>query len=154
LDPGQHALGHLVRRTLEESFYFALVYSRWADDRHWPSFKAGVFGSLPAPLRAVVPVVARRQTRNDLEAQGISRHSPAEVYELGIADLDAVAQILGETDYLLGNKPSSYDAVLYAFVANVLDCPVDSPLRARVASTPAFVAYSERMKAAYYAKRA
>src|SRR4029078_2674909 len=32
LTPEQRALGHLIRRTMEEALYFSVVYARWVDD--------------------------------------------------------------------------------------------------------------------------
>ncbi|WP_437660526.1 glutathione S-transferase family protein [Sorangium sp. So ce1182] len=35
--------------------------ARWADERNWPTFRKVFFGELPAPVRAVLPVVVRRR---------------------------------------------------------------------------------------------
>ena len=47
--------------------------------------------------------------------KGIARHHNEEVYALGKNDLDAIALLLNEKKYYFGDKPSSINAVLYAF---------------------------------------
>ena len=83
--------------------------------------------------------------------QGTGRHTPEEVHALGCADVDAIATILGTKPFLLGDAPSSYDAVLYGFIANVMAFPPRSPISARARSHSNLVAFVERVNAKYWA---
>jgi hypothetical protein len=71
-----------------------------------------------------------------LHNQGTGRHSRDEIYAIGCRDLTAIADLLSDQPYFLGAEPSSVDATAYAFLANVLWAPIDSPLRAHAAKLP------------------
>jgi glutathione S-transferase len=150
LSAAERARGHALRRMLEEHFYWALVYSRWMDDAAWERIVPYYFGAIPAPLRGGLAAVARAGMRKTLRHQGLGRHSAGEVYAAGEADLAAVAEHLGERAYMAGDAPTALDATAYAFVGGVLYPPVDSPLKAYVASRPNLVAYCDRVRAKYY----
>lgn len=152
LTAGEHALGHVVRRTLEESLYWPLIYSRWLEDSSWGDVRALLVPLLPPVIGGFLadgPI--RDGVRKAAFAQGTGRHDRETVYALGGADIDAVGAILGSKPYLLGEDPSSYDAILYAFMANVLAFPTTSPLAARASGHSNLVAYVDRMKSRYWA---
>lgn len=46
-------------------------------------------------------------------AQGIARHSKEQIEAWIIKDLRAIAAILGDNKYLLGDEPSAYDAAFF-----------------------------------------
>ena len=81
----------------------------------------------------------------------MGRHSRDEIYAMGNGDIAAIANVLGERDFLMGDKPSSIDAVGYAFLANLLWAPVASPLKDEAMKHANLQAYCQRMKARYYA---
>jgi glutathione S-transferase len=154
LSPRDHAAGHALRRTLEEHFYWALVYSRWFDERHWPRLAEIFLGSLPGPVRSVAGRVALATMKRTMRAHGIGRHGRDEIMAAGNADLDALAETLGDRPFLFGDTPSSYDAVAHAFLSNTLDVDMETPLSEHARSKPALVDYCARMNARYYAPRA
>jgi glutathione S-transferase len=96
-------------------------------------------------------LLARRSLAQQLHAQGIGRHLPEEIYRIGTADIDALSLLLGNEPYFLGAEPSSVDAAAYAFLANILDVPLDMPLMQAARSHPNLPAYCERMRVRYYA---
>jgi glutathione S-transferase len=106
---------------------------------------------MPPPLRWLVPPLARRGMRASLRGHGMGRHSADEVMAIGCRDITAVADLLGEQAYMLGDTPTSIDASAYAFLANVLWSPVASPIQAHAARRPTLAAYCQRMKSRYYA---
>ena len=71
---------HALRRMLEEHTYFAVLWLRWIDDAAWPATRSAFFGTLPAPLRAVVPALVRRKIRRDVVGQGLGRHARDEIH--------------------------------------------------------------------------
>jgi len=144
LDSAARMRAHLLRRTCEEAFYFPLLYSRWADPAGWRAFKTAAFGTLPAPLRALIPPIARRKVLRQLYEQGTGRHRPDEVYVLAAADLDAIAASLNE--YAVDGRPRSVDATVFAFLANALWGPDEIPLVRHARSLAPIVAYVERMR--------
>lgn len=150
LTSAQRAQGTAILRLLEDSLYWVLLYARWIDDLGWPLTRQAFFGALPAPLRAFIPRLARRSLAQQLHAQGIGRHLPEDIYAIGTADIAALSLLLGDRPYLLGAEPSSVDAAGYAFLANILDVPLDVPLRPAARSHVNLSAYCARMRARYY----
>jgi glutathione S-transferase len=74
-------------------------------------------------------------------------HTPEEIAAIGCADFDALAAQLEGREYLLGDRPSSYDAVALAFLANLLWARVESPVKAHAMGLPVLVDYCDRMMA-------
>ena len=150
LTPAQAAHAHALKRMIEESLYFVLVRLRWMTDDGWPLVKAAYFGAIPAPLRWIVPGVARRQVRRDLHGQGYGRHALSAVDAMGVADVDAIAAALGEEAFLFGS-PSTIDAIAYAFLSALACFPAPSATRDRVQGDPRLTAYITRMRDRYWA---
>jgi len=151
LSPLDRALATAFQRLLEEDLYWAVVHTRWIDDVGWAKTKQAFFGGLPPPLRWILPPLARRGLRAELRGHGMGRHGVDEIHAIGCRDVDAVADFLADKPFLLGVQPSSIDACAYAFLANLLWAPVDSPIQRRAQGRPNLAAYCGRMKARYYA---
>jgi glutathione S-transferase len=79
----------------------------------------------------------------------MGRHSVAEIHAIGCRDVTAVADFLADQPFMLGTAPTSIDAVAYAFLANLLWAPVDSPIRRHAVARPTLEAYCQRMKARF-----
>jgi glutathione S-transferase len=149
LDDAERATALLVQRTLEESLYFTVLWERWVDPAGWRITEPAYFASFPWLVRRLgIPFIRYRMVASS-RAQGIGRKSPEQIREQGIADVRALAGILGQSKYFLG-KPSSVDATAYAFLANVLVPPYESPIRRAALALPRLVNYVERMKTRYY----
>ena len=151
LTPGERARGTAILRLLEDSLYWVLLYARWIDPAGWPLTRRAFFGALPAPLIWFVPLLARRSMAQQLHAQGTGRHQPLEIYGIASADIAALSQLLGDAPYFLGAEPSSVDAAAYAFLANILDVPLDTPLQRAARAHANLAAYCARMRERYYA---
>jgi glutathione S-transferase len=151
LTPIQHAMGYLAAKTMEESFYWVMMHDRWLTDSGWDTTKPAFFAELPPIVRSILPGVLRKATRKQCKAQGYGRHTVAEIADIGKADLNAVSTIMGNNDFLLGDKPSSYDATVYAFVGNTVDGPYDAPTTHHARLVDNLVAYCKRMKQTYFA---
>jgi glutathione S-transferase len=150
LDTRQRALALAIQRTFEESLYWAAVYSRWIDDAGFAVTEKAAFSRMKFPLRQIVPVMARRGLRKELHGHGMGRHSRDEIYAIGCRDINALAELLGDQAFFLGAQPASIDATGYAFFANLLWVPIDSPLRDQAARHANIEAYCQRMKARYF----
>jgi glutathione S-transferase len=150
LNVKQKAVTLAFTRVLDEHLYWSQIYVRWLDPVGWARTKADFFTLLPAPLRLFVPTLARRGMKQQFWGQGMGRHSPEEIYSLANADLDALADWLGEQPFFHGETPSSLDAVAYAYLANLLWTPFDSPVKSHAAALPRFEDFCLRMKAKYY----
>jgi glutathione S-transferase len=122
----------MIRRTLDD-LYWVMSYSRWKDPQFWPLFRAAMLGA-HASLTAEGMEAAQTFNFQRYHYQGIGRYEPQDVYKRGIADLSAVAGLIGEGGFLFGPQPTSIDAGLYGFVANIYFYDIDTPLKRFVAS--------------------
>lgn len=150
LSPARRATGHLIRRTFEENLYWVGLYMRWLDEGGWGAIQEPYFGHLSGLGRWAVPSLVRAGMRATLHLQGMGRHSRDEVYALGSADLSAVSLLLGDERYFGGDEPSSVDAVVYGFLANLYWVPIESPLKEHARSLPNLLAHAERVRERYY----
>jgi glutathione S-transferase len=105
---------------------------------------------VPSLLRGMVAGSARKQTTGRTATQGLGRQPRSEVVGTCKKLVDALAEQLGDKPFFCGDKPTTYDATVYAFTAGVL-CPAfDNELRKHAATKKNLVAYEERLKAKYW----
>jgi glutathione S-transferase len=71
--------------------------------------------------------------------QGIGRYAPDAAYARGLADLGVIADLVPADGYVHGAKPTSVDAGIYGFIANIHFYEIDTPLKRFVASRPNLV---------------
>jgi glutathione S-transferase len=150
LDEVQRAQGLVITRLFEEHLYWAVLHDRWISATGWELTRQAFFGGLSWPLRAIVPLVARRGMRAELRGHGMGRHLPEQIHALGVADVDALATLLGDKTYFLGEQPTSTDAVAAAFLANVLMVPLETPIKSAAAGHRKLTAYCQRMAQQYF----
>jgi glutathione S-transferase len=143
--------GHMLRRMLEESTYWHIIHERWAREEGWQSYKPIFLGIFPPVVGHVVVPAIRRKVIQALRAHGLGRHRPEEILELGKADVSAVATMLGDKPFLFGEQPTSFDAVVYAFIASITAFPVDSAFKRYTQEQQNLVRYVERCHQRYYA---
>jgi glutathione S-transferase len=150
MNAAQRAVALAFQRLLEENLYWALVYTRWVEPQGWQLTKAAFFGKLPAPLKWLIPPLARRGIIKELHGHGMGRHSREEILDIGKRDIDALADFLADKPYFMGEQPSSLDACAYAFLANLVWPPVESELKRQTQKYPQLEAYCQRMRSRYY----
>jgi len=150
LTPQQKAQALALQRMLEEHLYWTVLYSRWVEPANWLILKQEFFGKLPFPLQKLIPALIRKRVIKDLHAHGTGRHSSQELYQLGLADLAAVQATLADQAYVLGQEPTSIDASVYAFLVNIMEVPIASPLKDYAKKQTNFVDYCARMKKRFY----
>lgn len=146
----QQALAHLYTKALEESLYWCLVYSRWADDKTWLLSKEAFFGSVPRFIRTPIAGLLRKRVVKNLYGQGISRHSHEEVLLIAEQTLNAFSCMLGDNDYFFGDQISSFDATAYSVLCQFIVVNYDSDFNQLAKSHTNLVRYCERIKSLYY----
>jgi len=149
LTSGEYAQGILLQRMFEEEIYFHIVYDRWHAPEGWALTAPAYFGSLPWAVRRLVVPMIRRRVIAAVRGQGTSRLPPDYRQKKGIADVGAVAELLGERQFFL-NRPSRFDAVAYGFLANCLWTPVPSAIADAAREHRNLVRFCERMKETYW----
>ncbi|WP_426416252.1 glutathione S-transferase family protein [Aestuariirhabdus sp. LZHN29] len=150
LDSHQRAMGYAISKMLEDHLYWAMLYSRWVDRQNWKAMRTHFMGHMPLPVRRIMAELVRLKVKKDLYSQGMGRHSAQDVYWAAKRDLRSVSTLLGDSPYLFGTEPCSYDAVVYAFITNIIDCELESPLKEFGRSHDNLVDYCQRMHARYY----
>jgi hypothetical protein len=96
LTPAQRDTHLLIRRTLDD-LYRVMSYSRWKDDRFGPRFRDLFVRAYPV-LTVEALEGAREFNFKRYHFQGIGRYEPAEAYARGIADLNALSNLLEAAD--------------------------------------------------------
>ena len=152
LSDEEKAISLAFQRMIEENLYWCVIHARWQDDSNWVEFKKVLFSRMPFPLRVIIPSIARKMAIGGLKGQGMGRHSVAEVSEIAIRDIAAIATFLGEKTFIMGDKPSSLDATVYAFISTMMGDPVQSEFKRFALKQQNLVDYCDRMEAAYYEK--
>jgi glutathione S-transferase len=139
-----------TEKMLEDHLYWVLVYWRWMDDANFERGPANFFKRAPAIVRPIAKWKIRGNVRRTLHAQGIGRHSEAEMTVLSDRAFEALSQVLGDNAYLMGNTPCGADATAFAFIATALSPVFESPARAKARALPNLTAYRDRMMAEFY----
>lgn len=132
LDDAQRTQAFCIGRVLDD-LYWPMSYSRWKDDRFWPSFRDALLDEHENLAEADLNA-ARAYNFDRYRYQGIGRYPPDEAYRRGLDDLAALAMLLPRQGFMFGDQPTSVDASLYGFIANILFYPIDTPLRHYVQS--------------------
>jgi glutathione S-transferase len=130
-------LSLLVARLLDD-LYWVMSYSRWKDDRHWPAFRAAFMREHPS-LTEDGLAKAREYNFQRYHFQGIGRYAPDAAYARGLADLAVLADLVPADGYVHGANPTSVDAGIYGFIANIHFYDIETPLKQFVASRPNLV---------------
>ena len=137
LSPRERDLSLLVTRLLDD-LYWVMSYSRWKDERYWPLFRDALMREHPS-LTADGLLKAREFNFQRYHFQGIGRFAPDAAYARGLADLKVLAGLIPSSGYVHGPAPTSVDAGVYGFIANIFFYDIDTPLKQFVASQPNLV---------------
>jgi hypothetical protein len=144
------ATNHMVTRMLDD-LYWVMSYSRWKDERYFPLFRDG-FMAQHSRIDAAGLNKAREYNAQRYYFQGIGRYTPDQAYARGLADLGVLAGLVPAAGYVHGAKPTSIDAGIYGFIANIYFLPIPTPLKAFVDAHPNLVRHCEAIHAAIGSK--
>ena len=150
LSDEQKAVCYLVTKSLDENFYFVLLYYRWFIDDNWIITKEAFFADLPFPLKYFVPGLIRKQVVKALKGQGISRHTNEEIQQILRSSLQSLSDLLGSRNYFFSDKPSSLDATAFAFLAQFILVDLDDQYNQIAREYETLVAYCDRINAEFY----
>lgn len=154
LDARQRAEAWAIERLLEDHLYFAMVWFRWIDPENFAKGPAHFADGAPEAERAKLRQDLQARKSVELHAQGLGRHEPARIAELGLRSIEALALLLGDKPFLMGERPSGVDATAFGVLASVATPFFDTPLRRAVEARPNLVAYVARMMQRHYPEHA
>ena len=130
LTEAQRAQNLLIARTLDD-LYWVMSYSRWKDERYWPLFRDALLREHPT-LTEDGLAKAKEFNAQRYYYQGIGRYDPDAAMARGLADLAALSTLIPPRGYVHGGNPTSVDAGIYGFIANIYFYEIDTPLKAFV----------------------
>jgi glutathione S-transferase len=151
LGPEQKASAWAVEKMCEEHLYFALMAERWCIDENFAKGSAQFFRAIPMPLRPAVQFMVRQKIRKTLKLQGFGRHTQAERDALAIAYIDALAALLGEKPFLMGERPCGADAAVFGFAASFLAPEFTTEVRTAAEKHQNLIDYRDRIQRDYFA---
>lgn len=146
LTPAQRDQWLLVVRLLDD-LYWVMSYSRWKDEAFWPQFAAALKAQHPQLTDADL-LAAKEFNAKRYHYQGIGRYDPPGAYARGLADLEVLARLVPEEGFIFGPEPSSVDAAVYGFIANIHYSPIATPLKAFVTAQANLVRHCDAIHGA------
>jgi glutathione S-transferase len=150
----QRAISLAFRRMMKESLYGVIVYSRYKDERNWGTYRNMLGGATedqpPDPGRLAWADSYRKIIVDGLHGQGIGRHTQEEAYRIGIADVTAVSDYLGNKPFFMGEQVTLVDATVYAQLSNLMEVPIESTVKDFGLSRDNLVRYCQRMRERFF----
>ena len=145
LDAARRDRDLLVTRLLDD-LYWVMSYSRWKDERHFPAFRDALLREHP---QLTIEGLRKAQEFNFQRYYyaGIGRFAPEAAYARGVADLGVLARLVPADGYVNGPQPTSIDAGIYGFIANIWFFDIDTPLKRFVAAHGNLVRHCEAIHA-------
>lgn len=149
LSAQEKAIAHAMRRMMDENLYWVIIQIRWRIDENFKLFMDEFIDDLENK-EAIAPVfpMVREAVVKSMWAHGMGRHSIDEVWEIGKADITAMADLLADKPYFLGDKPTSLDASAYAFLMGVRT-RFESPVKTHIEAHQNLVSYCKRIADRY-----
>ncbi|EDV22437.1 uncharacterized protein TRIADDRAFT_28700 [Trichoplax adhaerens] len=117
LSEQQKAVARVIQKTIEENtIWAAIIYNRWIQDTDYfrQMMKLSWFVGRILKM-AVVPAI-----KKSMYGHGIGRHSAEEIQHIARGDIKALSDLLKDKQFFFGDKPTTIDACVFAFLANVL----------------------------------
>ncbi len=150
LSDEQKATSSLIIKSLDENFYWCIVYSRWLRDDTWPVVKEAFFSTMPFLIKQIVPLIARKGVKSAFVKHGMGKHNDEEIMQIAASTLENLSTLLANKTYFFGESASTLDAAAYAFLSQVTISTIDNPLGRLARKYGNLVAYCERIKQKYY----
>jgi glutathione S-transferase len=152
--PRELGIGWALGALMEDHIYWINVNDRWLNDDNFNKGPIHFFAGAPALIRPLIAKIIRSKVRKNNSVHGIGRHTPEERLRLGKKAVDAVADILGDRKYILGERVSGADASVYGFMLS-MTCPLfASALREYTETQGNIMGYLARMTAKFYPEMA
>ena len=146
LTDAQRDTSHPITRMLDD-LYWVMSYSRWKDEQYWPLFRDALIGQHHSLTEDDLGK-ARALNSQRYHYQGIGRFAPADAYARGLTDLEVLTNLFAGSEYVHGAKPTSIDAGIYGFIANIFFFPIETPLKQFVAAQADLVRHCSAIHAA------
>ncbi|EFA77488.1 glutathione S-transferase domain-containing protein [Heterostelium album PN500] len=145
-DEQQEAEAHLLRRYIDDCFYWNLVYSRWCDPVFSPAAVRSMLASVPPMLTGILSGMAKSYVAKQLYNAGIGRCPRDEIYSVAIKDVNSIAKRLGDREFLFNDKLSVVDISLFSMLVQLIYVIEATPISEAIKSNKNLVDYVERIQ--------
>jgi len=139
-----------IERMCENHLAWTSGYFRFLLPQNFEKGPAHWFDNAPETARPVLRAQLLEAVSANIRAVGVGRHSEPEILALAARSLMALDALLGDKAFMMGDEPTSVDAIVFAVLAGMLTPFFDSPLRRRAERFPRLVGYTARMMARFY----
>jgi glutathione S-transferase len=146
LTQAQRDTNLMIARMLDD-LYWVMSYSRWKDERYWTAFRDALLREHPVLTEDALRN-AKAFNEQRYYFQGIGRYPPDAAMARGLADLGVLARIVPASGYVHGETPTSIDATIYGFIANIFFYDIDTPLKQFVVAHDNLVRHCRAIHAA------
>lgn len=151
LDSIERSISVAMQRLIEEDLFWVALFSRWQyTEANWQVNKEAIFGSIPPLVRDLVAAFYRRKIKQQIYGHGMGRHTTSEIFTRGNQDIDVLSTFLGNKTYFCGNLPTTLDASAFGMLVNIIQCPIESPLKAHALTKQNLVEFVEKILHRYY----
>ncbi|EFA79921.1 glutathione S-transferase domain-containing protein [Heterostelium album PN500] len=145
-DEQQEAEAHLLRRYIDDAFYWSLVYSRWCDPVFSPVAVRGMLAGVPPMLFGIISRIAKSAVGKQLYNAGIGRCPREEIYSVAVKDVNSIAKRLGDSQFLFNDKLSVVDISLFSMLVQLYYAIEPTPISKAIKSNKNLVDYIERIQ--------
>jgi glutathione S-transferase len=146
LNKEQKALGLAWRRTFEEHFHQVLEWELFAHPAGAAYMRKSLTAKMPPIIGPVVYARLESGLKKQLYARGVARHAPEIVEAKGRADVDALADFLGDRPFLLADQPTVTDTAVFGLLAPMVYWPMETPVASYAKSVRTIARYCDRMR--------
>lgn len=149
LSEGQRQSARWLKRGLSEGLVWIIAHERWTDRGLAKDMMSAVHTGLPEASRWSLRKVKSR-ARQALQVHGVGRMTNDQVFAQGKRDLKSLSAVLAAREFVLGDHPSTADAIAYGLVESLLSSPFDTPLKAFAQGLGNLPSYARRMRGRYW----
>lgn len=146
LDNEQKAIGLAWRRTFEEHFHQVLGWELFEHPAGATYMRESLTSKISPIIGPVVFAMLRFHFRRQLYARGVARHTPKVIEAKGRADVNALAVLLRDRPFLLGDRPSTADSAVFGMLAPMIYWPMQTPVASYAKSVRTIMDYCTRMR--------
>jgi glutathione S-transferase len=146
LNKEQKAISLAWRRTFEEHFHQVLEWEMFEHPAGAAYMRRSLTSKMPPVIGPVVYSMLQSHLKRQLYARGIARHAPKVVEMKGRADVDALADFLGDRPFLLADRPAMADAAVFGLLAPMVYWPMETPVASYAKSVRTITGYCDRMR--------
>lgn len=147
-----HAQGRAFISMIEEHLYWALVCERWMEDKNWNRLKLIFLKGVPRPIAFLIGNMARKNIIKNCIGQGYGRFSLEERLKIAKEIIQSISIFIGSKSFVFGEKISSYDAIFYATLSNILYSDLSPKLQQEVLKYKNLEEYCVRVESLFQKK--